>query len=465
MRRRLKIADAIQPCLPGLEDRDEQTESSYVHLESKEADDKGEGAILERILARGNMVAAFNRVLSNKGAPGIDGMTVDEMGVYIGLHWQEISESIRNGTYEPKPVRRVEIPKPDGGVRLLGVPTVIDRVIQQACAQVLTEIFEPLFSESSFGFRPGRKASDALNQARDYYRQGYIYSVDLDLSKYFDTVNHDILLGMLRKCVPDESVIRMIRKFLKSGVMKDGLISPTHEGTPQGGPLSPLLSNIYLTAFDRLLESRGHKFVRYADDCNIYVKSIRSAQRVLLSCTRFLEGRLKLKVNQEKSKTGSPLELKFLGFKLYKTKLGDVTFLVHEKTLKRFKSKVREITSRKTPKSIQTVLSELSRYTTGWLGYYRLASLGSILRDMAGWIRRRIRQLHWKQWKTISCRYANLKRLGAPAEKLWGWVFTRKGYWRIAGSQILTHTLTNAVLERLGLDDIEKRYKRLCSES
>jgi group II intron reverse transcriptase/maturase len=286
---------------------------------------KPERSLLEAILNVSNMFDAQERVIANRGfepavRAGIDGMTVDELHKYFAVHKRELCESIRGGWYKPKPVKRVEIPKPDGGKRLLGVPTVIDRMVQQAMVQVLQPVFEQTFSDGSFGFRPGRSAQQAIERARKYYEEGYIYVVDLDLEKYFDSVNHDLMIKMVRETIKDEAVIAMIRKFLKSGVMVDGLVSQTEQGTPQGGPLSPLLSNIYLTKFDRMLEERGHKFVRYADDCNIYVKSPRAALRVMEGSIQFLEGKLKLKVNRKKSTTGSPTKLKFLGFSLYQWK-------------------------------------------------------------------------------------------------------------------------------------------------
>ena len=295
MLREQKTGEAGCPC-EGTEETESNREArSTAALETTEKD--GAGSLLEKILHRDNLNASYKRVKQNGGAAGVDGMTVDEMFLYLREHGAELIASIRGGWYKPKPVRRVEIPKPDGGVRLLGVPTVIDRMIQQAIMQVLQPIFEPIFSDNSYGFRPGRNAHQAILKAKTYYDEGYIHVVDIDLAKYFDTVNHDILLELVSREVKDKSVIRLIRKFLKSGVMVDGLISPTDEGTPQGGNLSPLLSNIYLTEFDRMLENRSHKFVRYADDCNIYVKSIRAAERVMESSTKYLEGKLKLKVN------------------------------------------------------------------------------------------------------------------------------------------------------------------------
>lgn len=429
----------------------------------KETDEgNGAQALLERILSRDNLNAAYKRVKQNGGAAGVDAMTVEQMLPYLKAHREELVQSIREGKYKPHPVRRVEIPKPDGGVRLLGVPTVIDRMIQQAVAQELQPIYEPIFSDNSYGFRPKRNAQQAVRQALTYYREGYTQVVDIDLAKYFDTVNHELLLGMLREKVKDERVIRLIRRFLKSGVMVKGLVSATQEGTPQGGNLSPLLSNIYLTSFDRMLERRGHKFVRYADDCNIYVKSKRAAERVMENCTQYLEGKLKLKVNREKSQTGSPLKLKFLGFTLYK--IGKKAGIrPHEKSLARFKTKVRELTSRKQAKPIINILQNLKRYTQGWLGYYALADMKTRAQHLNEWTRRRIRQILWKQWKKISAKFANLKRLGISPEKAWEWANTRKAYWRTAGSFILSTSLTNEYLASLGYDDIALRYEVLHS--
>jgi group II intron reverse transcriptase/maturase len=302
--------------------------------------------LLEAILDVGNMFRAQERVISNKGAAGIDGLTAGELNGCLIKNYLELCGSIRGGRYKPKPVKRVEIPKPGGGTRRLGIPTVIDRTVQQAAVQVLQPVFERTFPDSSYGFRPKRNARQAIQQAKKYYEEGYAYVAGIDLEKYFDAVNHDLLIKMARETVKDEAAIALIRKFLKSGVMKDGLISQTVQGTPQGGNLPPLLSNIYLAKFDRMLEGRGHKFVRYADGCNIYVKSLRAAGRVMEGCIRFLEGKLRLKVNRKKSTTGSPTGLKFLGFRISNRK-GKIRIKAHEKTLKRLKEKLKSITSRK----------------------------------------------------------------------------------------------------------------------
>jgi group II intron reverse transcriptase/maturase len=302
-------------------------------------------------------------------------MTVDGLNEYLIKHYRELCENIRGGRYKPKPVKRVEIPKPEGGKRLLGIPTVIDRMVQQAIVQVLQPVFERTFSDSSFGFRPGRSAHQAIQRAKGYYEEGYTCVVDLDLAKYFDTVNQrtkvrDLLIKMVRETVKDETVISLICGFLKSGVLVDGLVSQTTQGTPQGGNLSPLLSNIYLTKFDKMLEERGHKFVRYADDCNIYVRSPRAAERVMKGCIQFLEGKLKLKVNREKSAVGSPRTLKFLGFRLYKKRDGRIGILVHERPLERLKERLKAMTSRRRSGTMERILEELTRLLNGWVGYY-----------------------------------------------------------------------------------------------
>lgn len=460
MQRPQKTAKAGWTCEGTVELESNKGVCSIAKLETAERN--GAETVLEKILRRDNLNAAYKRVKQNGGAAGIDKMTVDEMLPYLKEHREELLEVIRNGRYKPQAVRRVEIPKPDGGKRMLGVPTVIDRMLQQAMVQILQPMFETTFSNSSYGFRPKRDARKAIKQALGYYKAGYTCVVDIDLAKYFDTVNHNILLNMVRETVKDEAVISLIRKFLKSGVMINGLISPTTEGTPQGGNLSPLLSNIYLTAFDRMLESRGHRFVRYADDCNIYVKSKRAADRVMESCVKYLEGELKLKVNREKSQTGSPLKLKFLGFSLYKT--GKKTGIrPHQKSVKKFKDKIRELTSRKQGRSVEQIIKRLKVYTIGWLGYYSIADMESKIAELNQWIRRRIRQIFWKQWKRIKTKHDNLVKLGIDNGKAWEWANSRKAYWRIADSWVLHKTLTNKYLASIGYDDISERYEILHS--
>ena len=415
--------------------------------------------LMERILDKGNLDRARRQVVANAGAPGVDKMTVEELLPYLEKHEDELIGRILVGSYKPMPVRRVEIPKPDGGIRLLGVPTVVDRMIQLAVAQVLTPIFEQTFSEYSYGFRPLRGCHDALLKVKEYFDDGFTHVVDIDLAKYFDTVNHDKLIHMLREEVRDEWVIKLIRKFLIGGVMIGGLTEPTDEGVPQGGPLSPLLSNIYLTKFDRLLESRGLRFARYADDCNIYVKSKRAAERVMETATKYLEGTLKLKVNTAKSKVGSPRRLKFLGLSLWKIK--DTSGIrIHEKSVVRFKKRVIEITKRNRGVSIEHMLLTLKRYLRGWINYYGIADLKAKSKEWDGWIRRRLRMYIWKQWKRVRTRFRNLKRLGVQEEQAWMWANTRKGYWRTSKSPVLSTTMTNDWLTDLGYSDLHGMYLR-----
>lgn len=424
---------------------------------------KNGGDLMGRIVSRENMVQAYKQVRKNGGAPGIDGMTLDGMKLYLSEHYESLIRSIEDGTYRPLPVRRVEIPKPDGGVRLLGVPTVIDRMVQQAVAQVLTPIFERTFSESSYGFRPGRSARQAIRKARDLYNEGYRYVVDLDLSKYFDTINHELLLNMVREEVRDKAVIRLVKQFLKSGVMANGVLVSTESGSPQGGPLSPLLSNIYLTKFDKEMEKRGHKFVRYADDVNVYVRSRRSAQRVLASCKQYLEAKLKLNVNERKSEAGSPLKLKFLGFSLRPVKGGKASIRIHEKSIDRFKFKIKCLLRRNQGRSIEAVLEKLNLYTRGWLNYYSIADAKSFIQRMNELIGRKIRAYIWKQWKRVKCRAENLQRYGIHESKAWQWANSRQGIWRMAGAWAMTCSITNKQLELLGYDDILRRYNALHS--
>ncbi|MEN6411344.1 MAG: group II intron reverse transcriptase/maturase [Veillonellales bacterium] len=455
MLREQKTSKMGCPCEGMLEAKSSKGARSMVTPESAR---RNRVNLLEQILSRDNLNKAYFRVMRKKGAAGIDGMQVGEMKAWLKEHKGEFLEALKSERYKPQPVRRVEIPKPDGGKRKLGIPTVLDRLIQQAIAQVLQPIFEETFSDSSYGFRPGRNAHQAIKQAEAYYEEGYTRIVELDLAQYFDTVNHDILINMLREKIKDERVIGLIRKYLKSGVMEGGIMSPTLAGTPQGGNLSPLLSNIYLTKFDKLLESRGHKFVRYADDCNVYVKSPRAAKRVMESCISYLEEKLKLKVNRKKSKVGSPLREKFLGFSLHKA-VGKVGIRPHGKVLKRYKQKVKEITGRNRGRSIGAILLELRRYTTGWLGYFSIADMRGKMQEMNQWIRRRLRMYLWKQWKKISARFENLKRLGLDKRKAWEYANTRLGYWRVANSPILKRTLTDKYLESLGYMNITKKYE------
>jgi len=433
-------------------------------LADAEVEDGATSNLLEKLLSRRNLNEAYKKVKQKGGAAGVDGMTVDEAASYLEEHREEIIGRIEKGKYKPMPVRRVEIPKPDGGVRLLGVPTVVDRIIQQAIVQVLTPVFEPTFSDNSYGFRPKRSAHMVIMKAKEYYEDGYGYVVDIDLAKYFDTVNHDILMDMVMMKVKERPIIRLIRAFLKSGVMEDGVMSPTDEGTPQGGNLSPLLSNIYLTRFDKMLEDRGHKFVRYADDCNVYLKSKRAAERVMENGVEFLEGRkMKLKVNRDKSSVGSPTKLKFLGFRLYTRSNGTKGVSIHPKSVKRFKGKVKELTKRSRGKSLDRIVSELKKYTDGWIQYFGIADMKNLMVELNQWIRRRLRMYIWKQWKKISTKMQNLIKLGVKKQKACEWANTRKSYWHTTNSWILSTTITNDRLELRGYANISKKYETVHS--
>jgi len=406
--------------------------------------------LLEMILERANMWAALQRVRQNKGAPGVDGMTVDQAGRYLKRHWLKIRAAILDGTYQPLPVRRKEISKPDGGVRLLGIPGVIDRVIQQAIAQVLGYIWEPQFSDSSFGFRPGRSQHDAIEHAKSLIEQGYRNIVDLDLEKFFDRVNHDRLMSRLATRIADKRVLALIRRYLNSGILIGGLVSPTEEGVPQGGPLSPLLSNVVLDELDKELERRGHRFVRYADDCVIYVRSYRAACRVKESVTGFITKRLKLKVNEAKSAVSYPWWRKYLGFSFTSTR-GNTRIRIHSKSFKQFKKRVHEITGRSRGRSLWQVIQELNDYIRGWWAYYRHTETYSFIRSLNYWIMRRLRALCWKQWKNYRTRIRELKKRGISHAVAVRTGCARKGPWRMSRVKWVVMALPNAYFKSLGL--------------
>src|SRR5471030_1014226 len=366
--------------------------------------------IMEEVWDRANLKEALRQVRSNKGSAGVDGMTVDQLGDYLKQHWPAIREQLLNGTYEPKPVRRVQIPKPDGGVRKLGIPTVLDRLIQQAVMQVLQRRWNSTFSQHSYGFRPRRSAHHAVAQAQHYIAQGNGWVIDLDLEKFFDRVNHDKLMGQIAKRIEDKQLLKLIRAFLNAGVMENGLVSPSGAGTPQGGPLSPLLSNLVLDELDRELERRGHRFVRYADDCNIYVRSERAGQRVMESISRFITQKLKLKVNEAKSAVARPQERKFLGFSF--TAGPDIKRTIAPKSLERFKQRIRETTRRAKGVSIKTTMEELATYMRGWRGYFGFCETPEVLIALTRWVRLRLRAAMWRQWKTPRRRREALIELG-----------------------------------------------------
>ena len=422
-----------------------------------------EGALLARILDRDNLNRAYKRVKVNKGAPGIDGRSIEETFVWLKEHGKELVEQIRAGKYKPSPVRRKEIPKPDGGVRKLGIPTVTDRIIQQAIAQQVMPIYEPLFSDGSYGYRPGRNAQQAVQKVKEYAERGYKFAVMLDLSKYFDTLNHELLMNLLRRQIRDKQVILLIKKYLKSGVMEKGVKVRTEEGSPQGGNLSPLLANVYLNEFDQEFARRGVKVVRYADDIVLLAKSLRAAERLMESSCRYLEKKLKLKVNREKSRTVSVYAIrnfKYLGFAFGKGKAG-VFIRAHAKSLKKAKEKLKELTSRSQGRNVRVVMQNVKTYMQGWLGYFRIASMKQTMQSWNEWLRRRIRMYIWKQWKKPKTKVTNLKKLGIPDEKAHEWGNTRLGYWRISNSPVLKCSITNERLARAGYFDILSKYESM----
>ena len=416
--------------------------------------------LLEEVLERNNMLLALKRVISNKGSHGVDGMKIDELREHIKKHWDTIKAKILESKYNPSPVRRVEIPKVDGGVRLLGIPTVQDRLIQQAIAQILSRIYEPLFSNNSFGFRPRRGAKDAVTKSKQYINEGNRWVIDMDLEKFFDKVNHDILMGKLEKKIKDKRLLSLIRKYLKSGILINGVSVTSAEGTPQGGPLSPLLANIMLDELDKELEKRVHKFCRYADDNNVYVKSKRAGIRVMESMIKLIENKLKLKVNKDKSAVDFVSKRKFLGFSFYFAK-GGAEIRIHEKSIKRFKDKIKFYTNRNIGISMESRLKKLNQIMRGWINYYGIANAVAKLKELDKWIRRRLKACIWKQWKKISTRHRNLVKLGINKYKAWEYANTRKGYWRISKSPILSKSLNNKYLESLGFVSLTQTYQMM----
>jgi len=406
---------------------------------------------MERVLESENLRRALRQVRRNCGAPGIDGMTVDGLVAHLKTHWPAIRSSLEEGTYRPQPVRRVVIPKAGGGTRNLGVPVVLDRFVEQALLQVLQAEWDATFSEWSYGFRPGRSAHQAVSQAQAYIREGYAWVVDLDLEKFFDRVNHDVLLSRVRSRVRDRRVVKLIHRFLKAGVFTlEGVVEPVVEGTPQGGPLSPLLANLLLDDLDKELERRGHRFVRYADDGNIYVRSRRAGERVMVSVTRFLKRRLKLKVNEAKSAVDRPSNRKFLGFTFTRGRL--CRRKVSEKSLVAFKAKVRELTSRTRGRTTRQIVMELREYVLGWRGYFGFAEVTSPLRDLDKWVRRRLRSYHWKQWGRRG--YRELRRRGISRDLAWNTAKSAHGPWRLSQSPALAIALPARYFAALGLPSL-----------
>jgi RNA-directed DNA polymerase len=415
--------------------------------------------LMEEVCQPDNLNQAYRRVKANRGAPGVDGMTIDDLPSWIAGHKQELLAALRDGSYEPQPVRGVQIPKPGGGMRQLGIPTVLDRLVQQALLQVLEPLLDPTFSDSSYGFRPGRGAHDALAQAQQYVAEGRTIVVDMDLEKFFDRVNHDLLMARLARRIADKRLLRIVRRFLEAGLMQDGVCSARYEGTPQGGPLSPLLANLLLDDLDKELERRGHCFCRYADDCNIYVQSQAAGERVLASVTGFLEGVLRLRVNREKSAVAPTEDRKFLGHRL----LRGGTLGIAPKSLERVKARIREITTRSRGISFERMIRELNAFLTGWVTYFRYAACKSHLTVLDGWIRRKLRCVRLKQCKRTQTIADFLHRLGVPAWNAWCTARSGKGWWRLAGSPCVTHAMTDQWFHSLGLVNLVQRFVTLHS--
>lgn len=445
--------------------RDNVERKGYAGVRSVVTRDNGERdnatQDLLRIILRGrNLREAMKRVIDNKGAPGIDNMSVYALESWCLENGRNLVADIWYGRYKPSPVRRKEIPKPDGGVRKLGIPTVIDRMVQQAIAQVLQPIYENTFYKGSYGYRIGRSAQQAMESVKEYAENGYKFVAEVDLSKYFDTINHDLILQILRRKIKDEKLIDLIKKFLKSGVMDNGLFVKTEEGSPQGGPLSPLLANIYLNEYDQEMARRGVNIVRYADDIIVEAKSKRAAERLLESSRKYLEAKLKLKMNVKKSRVVSVYSsnFKFLGFTLGKNKIG-VIIRAHKQSIQKAKAKLKSLTSRSQGRNVRDVMFKVKLYASGWINYYCIASLKRKMQEWDEWLRRRCRQYIWKQWKKPKTRIANLKKLGIPREYAEMWGYTRLGYWRVAGSPILKRAITNEKLVRAGYYDLTLNYE------
>ena len=423
--------------------------------------DSAQPKLLEAILYKANLNRAYKRVKANKGKPGVDGMTVEEALPYLRKHQKELTGRIRKGKYTPSPVRRVEIPKPEGGVRKLGIPTVIDRTIQQAIAQQLIPIYEPLFIETSYGYRPNKSAKDAVLKVKEYAGKGYTYAVSIDLSKYFDTLNHELLINLLRKNVKDERVVQLIKRYLKSGVMENGVVMDTEEGSPQGGNLSPLLANIYLNEFDQEFSKRGVPCIRYADDIVLLARSKRASERLMESSTKYLEEKLKLTVNREKSRTVSVFAIqnfKFLGFALGRNGSG-IYVRVHPKSWKKFKTKLKTLSSRKKCQSIKPSLEKIKIYARGWLNYYGIASMKKNIEDINGWLYHRIRMCIWKQWKKPKTKVRNLLKMGVPMELAWQAGNSRRGYWYTTHTVAVNMAMTKERLINSGFYDLATAYQ------
>lgn len=418
--------------------------------------------MLEEIVSADNLNRAYKRVKKNKGAGGVDGMKVDELLQYLKDNGEEIRQTILDGKYQPKPVRRVEIPKDNGKTRKLGIPTAVDRVIQQAIAQVLTPIYEPKFAETSYGFRPKRSAHDALRKCREYLEAGRVWTVDMDLEKFFDTVNQPKLMEILARDIKDGRVLSLIHRYLRAGAVEWGRFEDTEVGVPQGGPLSPMLGNIVLNELDHELERRGHKFVRYADDLVIFCGSKASAKQTLEHIIPYIEGKLFLKVNREKTVVAYAGKIKFLGYGFYKSQRG-FKLRVHKKSQMKMRKRVKELTSRRHVNDYEEWKKSLKQFITGWVNYYKLADMGKLLQETDKWMRRRIRMVFWKKWKRVRTRYRNLRKLGISHENALMTAGCRRGYWFAASTPVMQTALSNEKLERAGFVSLSGYYKSVAA--
>lgn len=461
----MQIDDATkQATAPDVEEDDRMSSRAMLGAEIGTAADgqtKAEGLRqMEAVVERNNLWQAYERVVRNKGAAGVDGLSVSDFKAWLQQHWPSVKAALLAGEYMPMAIRKVEIPKPNGGVRTLGIPTVVDRLIQQALLQILQPQFEPEFSEHSYGFRPGRNAWQAVQQAQGYIREGRRWVVDLDLEKFFDRVNHDILMSRLSRKVKDERVLKLVRRYLEAGMMSDGVVSARTQGTPQGGPLSPLLSNILLTDLDRELERRGHRFCRYADDCNIYVGSEMAGQRAMAAITGYLEQKLKLRVNHDKSAVARPWARKFLGYSFTWHK--QARLKIADNSLQRLKDKVRDIVVGNASRNLVATINELNPVLRGWTSYFRLTEVKGVLQDLDGWIRRKLRCLIWRQWKYPTTRNRKLQGRGLDATRAWKSASNGRGPWWNAGASHMNTAYPKSSFDALGLvslRDIQQRFQ------
>lgn len=414
--------------------------------------------LMEAVVDRTNLLAAYQRVVRNKGAAGVDGLPVEELKPWLQRYWSNVRAALLDGSYMPSPIRKVEIPKPNGGVRTLGIPTVLDRLIQQALLQILQPLFEPGFSESSFGFRPGRNAWQAVTQAKHYIAEGRRWVIDLDLAQFFDRVNHDILMSRLARQIADERVLKLIRRYLEAGMLVDGMAPQRSEGTPQGGPLSPLMSNVLLTDLDRELERRGHRFCRYADDCNVYVKSLRAGKHLMAELTAFLEGKLRLRVNSDKSAVARPWQRKFLGYSFTWHKQPKAK--IAPSSLERLKARVRELVRIGQGRNIVSTIDALAPVLRGWMSYYRLTEVRGVLEELDIWIRKKLRCILWRQWKRPYTRARMLQKQGLSESRAWRSALNQRGPWWNAGAKHMSEAHPKRWFALLGLVSLLETLRR-----